>query len=183
MQHLGTQILETERLVLRPLQITDAQMMFDNWATDPEVTRYVTWEPYTSVEQVLARLKLRVAYYEETKAFYDWGIVLKESQELIGTFSIVNISEQDEAVELGYCIGQLWWGQGIVAEAGRAVLAFVFHELGCHRAHACFDVRNPASGEVMKKLGMTYEGTFREARKVKGEFVTISQYSILSKEF
>ncbi|WP_303973030.1 GNAT family N-acetyltransferase [Streptococcus merionis] len=182
MNHLGTQILETERLILRPLQVHDAQSMFDHWASDPEVAQYVTWEAHTSLDTVTEHLSHREEAYRESLDFYDWGMVLKDSGTLIGTITFVGTSDRDQVAELGYCMGKKWWSQGLMTEAGRAVLDFGLNQVGFHRIYACHDIRNPASGKVLKKLGMTYEGTSREARVVKGERVTLAFYSILKSE-
>lgn len=182
MQHLGTLPLETEGLILRPLCLEDAPAMFDHWPSDPEVARYVTWEPHPDLESTKALLSSWVPHYQQDPSFYNWGIVLKSTEQLVGTISFVSVSDQDLSAELGYCLGRPWWGKGLMTEAGQAVLAFGFQKVGLNRIEAMFDVRNPASGRVMEKLGMTYEGLSCEARMVKGQLVTVKHYAKLRRD-
>lgn len=178
MQHLGTKLLETERLILRKMTMQDAQSMYTNWANNDEVTRFVTWYPYDNVEDVRKRLiRLEEMYVENN--FYSWGIELKESQQLIGEISFVDFSEKHETATLGYIIGKEFWGQGYMAEAVNRLINFAFKDLNLYRIQAFYDVRNPNSGRVMEKAGMKYEGTLRDCRIVKGERVTLKQYAIL----
>lgn len=182
MKKLGTQLIETDRLILRPLRLEDAQDMYDNWASSQEATRYVTWEAYGDLAPLIERLKLRQEHYLN-KELYDWGIFVKDQEVLIGTITFVDLSDLHRLGELGYIIGPKWWGKGYVLEAARAICRFGFQELELHRIQAVHDVRNPASGRVMEKLGMHYEGTFRDCRLVKGEYVTLKQYAFLADEF
>ncbi len=182
MKNIGTQVLETERLILRPFVVNDAQAMFDNWAKSEHATRYVTWDPYTDAKEAVDRFEKMQKEYAE-KDIYDWAIVLKESNTLIGEISFVGMTPCRKTGELGYIIGENWWGKGYMTEAVGAVMAFGFTKLGLHRIQACHDVRNPASGRVMEKLGMTHEGTFRDYRLIKGDLVTVDYYAILEDEF
>lgn len=181
MEHLGTKTIETERLILRPLTLDDAPAMFTNWVTDQEVARYVTWDIHTSLEETRELLSLWVKQYDQPDV-YIWGMVIKETGELIGTFAFTGVSDRDQVAELGYAIGKNWWNHGYTTEAGLAILSFGFDQLGLNRIQAVHDVRNPASGRVMEKLGMTYEGTIRQARLVKGHFVSICLYGILAQD-
>lgn len=182
MEHLGTKTIETERLLLRPLTLEDAPAMFTNWVTDQDVARYVTWDTHTSLEETRELLSLWVKQYDQPDC-YIWGMVIKETGELIGTFAFTGVSDRDQVAELGYAIGKNWWNQGYTTEAGRAILSFAFDQVRLNRIQAVHDVRNPASGRVMEKLGMTHEGTIRQARLVKGQFVTIALYGMLTEEW
>ena len=157
MNHLGTKNLETERLILRPFVPEDAVCMFKNWASDPEVTKYLTWPTHESVTITQAVIGRWVRSYGEP-SYYHWTIHLKSLNEPIGSISGVKIDESKRSVEVGYCIGRSWWGQGLVAEAVRALLAFFFEEVGFDRVEACHHPDNPNSGRVMQKCGMIYEG-------------------------
>lgn len=183
MEHIGTQIIETERLILRPLTVSDAQEMYDNWASSELATKYLTWNAYNEKEfdSLLDRLKSMERYYQSNE-LYDWGIVIKSKDILIGTITFVTVSEYHNAVELGYVIGPEWWGNEYVVEAGHALIDFAFNRLGVNRIEAFHDVRNPASGRVIEKLGMQYEGTHRDYRKLKGEYVTYKHYAILASD-
>lgn len=162
MNHCGTCTIETERLLLRRFAASDAEAMFRNWASDEEVTKFLTWPAYTNVDTAKQVLSEWSSSYSDP-AFYQWAIVLKEINEPIGSISIVSSDEKTQMVEIGYCIGRTWWNRGITSEALQAVIDFMFDKVGANRVQAKHDVNNPHSGMVMKKCGMKYEGTQRGA--------------------
>lgn len=158
MKHLGTKTIETKRLVLRRFTIEDAEAMFANWASDPEVTKYLTWPTHRSIEVTKKVLSFWLADYEKEDN-YQWCIALKENDEAIGSLGVVHMNEEVGSVELGYCIGRKFWNQGYTSEAVEAVIRFFFDKVGMNRVEARHDVANSNSGRVMKKCGMSYEGT------------------------
>lgn len=182
MNHIGTQIIETERLVLRPFREDDAEPMFRNWASDPEVTKYLTWPVHENAE--ITKQVVR-GWIDGNAApqYYQWVIELKEIHEPIGSISAVKTDDSTESATIGYCIGRNWWGKGITAEALKEVIAFFFNEVGMNCINACHDPRNPNSGRVMKKCGMTYEGTWRAGGINNQGVCDESWYSILKKEY
>lgn len=182
MEHLGTTCMETPRLTLRPFVLEDADAMFANWASDPAVTRYLTWPAHESVTVTRKILEEWIASYEQAP-FYQWAIVPKEVGEPIGSISVVSQREQARMMEIGYCIGRAWWHQGIVREALRAVLAFLFDQVGVNRVQARFDPRNTRSGKVMLACGMQYEGTLRQADWDCQGICDISYCGILAEEY
>lgn len=161
MEYKGTIVLETERLVLRRFTLEDAQEMFENWANDPEVTRYLTWKPHGTVEVTKEILTEWTNNYQQMN-YYQWAIVVKETNDLIGSLGIVHSSEKTQTATFGWCIGQNWWGKGYMPEAGKAMLEFLFHEVGYNRIEAQYDIDNPKSGRAMEKLGMVQEGILRQ---------------------
>ena len=181
MKHLGTVRLETERLILRRFTAEDGQAMFDNWASDPDVTRYLTWQTHTSVEVSEMVLKEWVAGYAGVD-FYTWAIELKEIDQPIGSLSVVSYDDRIQSVEIGYCIGKKWWRMGIVSEATKAVMDFFFDEVGVNRVEARHDVNNPNSGKVMRKCGMKYEGTLRQSDWNNQGPCDTSWYGLLASE-
>ena len=159
--HKGTQMLETPRLLLRKVLLTDAQAMFNNWASDKEVTKFLSWPAHANVEVTKAVIDSWQPEYEKPD-HYQWVIVLKENgPEPIGMISVVNHSDPILKAELGYCLGKHWWHKGIMSEALQAVIRFLFLEVGMNRIEAKHDPNNPHSGGVMRKCGMQYEGTTR----------------------
>ena len=182
MKHLGTKRLETSRLILRPFLMEDAQPMYDNWAKQPEVTRFLTWPTYTRVEDAYGILKLWTDSYSRPD-FHQWAIELKSLAQPIGSISVVRYDDAVASAELGYCIGRDFWGQGIMPEALEAVLAFLFEEVGMNRIAARHALENPNSGKVMTKCGMSNEGTLRQADRSNYGISDICCYSILKKEF
>lgn len=182
MHHLGTKRIETERLILRPFRPSDAEDMYRNWARDPEVTKYLTWQPHESVE---ASHAIAAMWERESRKpeFYQWAIELKELSQPIGSISVVGMDEQVDAMELGYCIGRPWWGQGLTAEATRAVIAYLLREVGANRVSARHNVNNPASGRVMQKAGMRREGILRRTIRDNQGIADAAVYSILADEW
>ena len=180
-KHLGTQRIETERLVLRKAQLDDAQAMFDNWASDPEVTKYLTWPTHGSVDVTKQIAESWVKGYEQDD-FYLWMIELKEISQPIGSISVVNMDDRVEKVEIGYCMGRPWWHKGIMSESLQAVMDFLFDEVGVNRIEARHDPRNPHSGGVMRKCGMIYEGTARKADRNNQGVCDACHYALLAED-
>ncbi len=162
MNHLGTKTIETQRLILRRFTLDDAQAMYNNWASDPVVTKYLTWPTHGNVEISRMVLSDWVSHYGE-ESYYQWAIVPKMLGQPIGSIAAVHMNDRVGKVEIGYCIGRPWWSQGIMTEALGAVINFFLEEVGANRMEACHDPNNPHSGAVMKKCGMIYEGTQRQA--------------------
>ena len=181
MRHLGTNVVETPRLVLRPFAREDAQAMFDNWASDPAVTKFLSWPTYRSVEDAHSILNVWLDNYEKPD-FYQWAIVLKELNQPIGSISVVNSDDRVDMVEIGYCIGRNWWGRGIMPEALSAVMVYLFDEVGMQRIEAGHDPDNPASGAVLRKCGLQYEGTLRRRIRSNRGITDVAWYSILKEE-
>lgn len=183
MEHKGTVKLETDRLILRKVTMADAQDMFDNWASNPNVTKFMTWPTHSNIEITKMVLSNWVNSYENF-TYYQWGIVIKKTNQLIGTISVVRFKEEINEVEIGYCIGEKWWNQGITSEALKEVIRFFFEEVKANRICACHDINNPNSGKVMIKCNMKYEGTLRQAvRRGTGKLSDLSYYSILKEEY
>ncbi len=126
MTHVGTQYIETDRLILRRFERSDAPAMFDNWANDDEVTKYLTWPTHTDVSVTEGILGEWVPQYEDD-TFYNWAIVLKDNgPEPVGNISVVRWEKDGQVPVVGYCLGRRWWRQGIMTEALGAVIAFLF---------------------------------------------------------
>ena len=183
MKHLGTRTLETQRLVLRKTLESDYAPMFKNWANDERVTRFLTWEPYKSAEQLKNTYHQYLLENQNKSDFYGWKIVLKELGDPIGAIDVVNFREDIEEAEIGYCLGYRWWHKGIMTEAFKRVIQFLFEEVGVNRITAKHDPRNPHSGDVMKKCGLQYEGTSRQAGRCTQGFCDVSRYAILKEDY
>ncbi len=178
----GTKKLETKRLYLRPLKPEDAPMMFNNWANDARVTKYLSWSPDDQVATVEKSILSRQKDYDR-KDYYHWGIVVKETAELIGTITVVGKEPSIKSLKIGYCIGYAWWGKGYTTEALQKVISYLFDTTDTNRIEATHDPRNSASGKVMKKSGMTYEGTLRQAGINNLGICDENSYSILREEY
>ena len=178
--HKGTITIETPRLILRRARMEDAEPMFRNWANDPEVTKYLTWPIHESIEVTKNLLVNWVESYQKDD-YYQWMIVLKEINEPIGSIMASSMGRA-QSTHIGYCIGKRWWHQGIMSETLKAVMDFLFDEVGYHRVEAMHDPNNPHSGGVMKKCGMKYEGTLRQADRNNQGICDASYYGLLANE-
>jgi len=182
MTHLGTLRLETERLVLRRFVETDVGDMFSNWCNDPEVTKYLTWQPHGDIAVTREFTKTRMENYAKND-FYSWAMELKSTGQVIGTIAVVRQQEDIAMAEIGYAMGKAWWNRGYMSEALRAVVKFFFEEVGMNRIEARHDPRNPGSGRVMQKAGMLYEGALRQADTNNQGICDKACYAILASEY
>lgn len=180
MTHKGTVVLETERLILRKFRVEDAQKMFDNWAPNPNVTKFLTWKPHDNPESTKLIIDEWIKEYEKDN-YYQWAIELKKIGEPIGSISVVHAHENVNEVEVGYCIGEKWWHKGYTSEAFSRVIDFLFNEVGAKRICALHDTDNPNSGRVMLKCGLEFEGTLRKSgRNNANPICDLAVYSILN---
>lgn len=115
LMHKGTQIINTDRLLLRRFKITDAHDMFKNWANDCEVSKFLSWKPHNNVEVTKKIIEQWISEYRNNNV-YDWTIELKEIGEVIGGISIVELDEKNYSCEIGYCMSRKYWGKGILEE-------------------------------------------------------------------
>lgn len=182
MKHLGTRTIETERLILRKFMVTDAQAMYNNWAKDEEVTKFLTWPSHSNAD-ISEKIILNWLKYYEEDSNYLWCIELKSIREAIGSISVVHRNDEIGSVELGYCIGKAFWNQGITSEALSAVVEFFFDEVEVNRIEARHDTNNPNSGKVMLKCCFTYEGTRRKADKNNQGICDAAMYGILAEDY
>ena len=179
-KHKGTVTIETPRLILRRARPEDAEGMFRNWANDKDVTKYLTWPPHETIEVTKSVVASWVASYEK-EDYYHWMIVLKEIDEPIGSLLASTVGRA-QCAHIGYCIGKAWWHRGIMSEALQAVMDFLFDEVGYHRIESLHDPNNPHSGAVMRKCGMRYEGTLRQADRNNPGICDACYYGLLASE-
>ena len=181
LQHKGTVILETERLILRRFTVNDAEAMFNNWASDTEVAKYMRWNAHQDIGETKNVLQNRIERYSSLST-YHWAIVLKGTDMPIGNIVLICTNENDMCAEVAYCLGRQYWGQGIITEATIAVLKFGLIEVDFNRIEAYHAVNNPASGKVMKSAGMKYEGRMRKKYRSHMGFEDSDLYAILRED-
>ena len=172
--------LETDRLILRKMTPNDAEAVFA-YASDPEVTRYVSWETHRSIEDSRTFLDFATSKYE-SGGEPEWGIVYKGDHRFVGTCGIVSWEPYHARAELGYALSRDYWGRGLMAEAVGAMISFGFERMNLNRMEARCIAENVASARVMEKAGMLYEGMLRQRELIKGEHRDIMIYSILRDE-
>ena len=174
-------VLETKRLILRPLSMKDAEDMYA-YSRDPEVSRTVLWSTHENIRQT--RLFLRAAISQYKKGLpASFAIVLRDSGRMIGTIGFMWVNTDHKSAEVGYSLSRDYWNQGIMTEALKKVVAFGFEELRLNRIEAQHQLDNPASGRVMLHVGMQYEGTLRQRLNNKGRYVDVALYAILRSDW
>lgn len=151
-----TPMIKTERLILRPLKLTDSEEIFNNWTSDAEVAKYMVWDVHKDVEETRTWVSHEVDKITSDNN-YTWGIVLQETKELIGTISLL-YKEEVKCFSLGYNIMKKYWGRGITTEAGRCVLDFGINVLNQKKFYCRHASENIGSMRVMTKLGFKYYG-------------------------
>ncbi|MDP4146894.1 MAG: GNAT family N-acetyltransferase [Bacillota bacterium] len=152
-KHTGTVNLETERLLLRRFEFNDIESMLNNWIADSTVQHNYgepTYETKNSVKELLVKW---ISQYE-SKSFYRWAIILKETNENIGQIAFCRVYTEIETAEVEYCIGQTYWGNGYAPEALKAVLKYSFEKPEFNKLEAFHRIKNPKSGRVLQKAGM-----------------------------
>lgn len=178
LSHKGTETLETERLLLRKFKITDAEGMLKNWASDSEVCKFLSWNPHKDLGETKQVVESWINEYSFD--YYNWGIELKATSEIIGQISLMSLDEKSLSCAIGYNIGRLFWGKGFMTEALNVVIDYLLKEIGMNRIEARHNTINIASGRVMQKAGMKFEGILRQVKINKyGEFYDLAIYSIL----
>lgn len=181
--HKGTNTIETERLILRRFKIEDAEGMFNSWATDKEVTKFLSWLPHEDIEVTKSYIATWIDEYKNENR-YNWIIELKDEKKVIGNIIAVRLNESNCSCEMAYAISSKYWNKGITTEALKAVIDYFFREVGFNRVVALYNVNNGASGRVMAKSNMKYEGTFRQAGINRDkEFYDLAQYAILRDDY
>lgn len=161
MINVGTRTIETKRLILRKLDISDLEQVYNNWCSDSKVTKYVTWDTHKNIEQTKEYINFKLGLYEKDYRF-DWVVVIKETNEVIGEIDAVKQSLNYNLVELGYCYGSKYWNNGYATEALSAVIKYLKEVALVEKVTACHISTNPASGRVMQKAGMKYDATLKE---------------------
>jgi ribosomal-protein-alanine N-acetyltransferase len=149
--------LETSRLLLRKPVPADALHIFEAYAQDPEVARYMTWPPHTSVETTMGFVAFCLDNWEQEEAF-PWVIVRRDSGSLIG---MVEARIRMPAIDVGYVLARGHWGQGFMTEAVQTVVDWALAQPGVFRVWATCDVENTRSARVLERVGMQREGILR----------------------
>jgi len=151
------EIIETARLCLRPQQMEDAHAIFDQYAQDVAVTRYLTWRPHQDVEETKDFVRRCNAAWQDRSAF-PWAIIRKADSQLLG---MIEIRIDGHRVDLGYGIARQYWGQGYTTEAVAAIMDWAWQQPSVYRVWAVCDIENQASARVLEKVGMQREGVLQ----------------------
>jgi ribosomal-protein-alanine N-acetyltransferase len=173
--------LETERLILRPFDLSDGSRV-QMLAGDEAIASTTLNIPHPYEDGMAEEwIRTHPEGYEKGE-FINFAIVLKAGQELIGAIGLT-LRQKHVHAEIGYWIGKPYWNQGYCTEAAREVIRYGFETLNLHRIHAMHLSRNPASGKVMSKSRMSHEGTRHEHIFKWDVFENVELYGLLRSEY
>lgn len=176
--------LRTERLVLRPLQLEDVDLLWPDIA-DPEISKFMAWEAHTDRNQTVEFVKGEIARRESGRGI---TLAIFKDGSFCGIFSIIGVVRSHRALtfnkaELAYWLSRKYQRQGIMTEAGRRVLEFAFQDLKLHKVFVSHFSVNDASGNLIKRLGFRFVGEQTEEFQKKGVWYNHKNYELLDREF
>jgi RimJ/RimL family protein N-acetyltransferase len=172
--------LTTNRLHLRPFTLEDVPRLA-LLANDKRIADNVGFiHPYGAIDA--EKFIRSISDHIEKDHGYSLAIVITESADLIGSIGFT-MNAKNFCASFGYWIGVSFWGQGYMTEAARVFLNHLFTAHNLHRITATHNIQNPASGRVMKKIGMTHEATFRHNTCIDGMFIDDHHYAMLRPEW
>lgn len=180
LHHTGTQEIQTERLLLRQFRHDDYEDMFE-WASNPEVVRYLSYYPHETLDVSKNIMNSWIEAYKSPET-YNWAI--EYQKKAIGNISVVALDNECFSCHLGWQIDIPYWNQGIMTEAAKAVVDYLFGIVGFDRITSGHDTRNVGSGRVMEKVGMICEGVFRRyIYRKDGSIGDKAYYAILKSDW
>ncbi|GGA38739.1 GNAT family N-acetyltransferase [Psychrobacillus lasiicapitis] len=173
--------LETERFLLRAIEVKDAEEVFHYFSLD-EVTKYYDLDTFTSRNeaiQLIENWQKRFANNEGIR----WGIATKDTNKIIGSCGYHNWEKEHFKAEVGFEVTPEYWQKGVMTEVLKHVLKYGFERMGLFRIEALYDPENTASKKTLEKAGFTYEGILRKSSFEKGQFCDAAICSILKNEY
>jgi RimJ/RimL family protein N-acetyltransferase len=173
--------IETDRLVLRGYELDDAAAIYA-YASDAEVTPYMSFDTSRSVDEVLAFLNGVVAVLYERQELSYVITRREEPERVIGALGVVWRPLEHQVLELGYILAKEHWGQGYVPEAGRALMRFAFETTNAARIFAPIFAPNAKSRRAAEKMGLAFEGIQRSALAHRGQRWDEAFYAVLRGE-
>ena len=172
--HVGTQRLQTERMILRRYVMGDAVDMFDNWVTDREAIRFWGWDAHENIEETRAILRSWIEDYQKPDN-YHWVIQSKASGRAIGYIYLNEMDEHSGSCAVHFLLSRKHWGQGLMTEACGKVVSFAFEEAGARKVATRHHELNLACGRVLQKCGFRYtrseRRTFKDCPQIDGIYL------------
>ena len=150
--------------------------------SDPQVMRYWSSGPLPNREAAAA-MQREIAQQNLSDTQMKWGLALRDTNKLIGTVTLFNLSRSNGRAEIGYAMGSAYWGKGYMNEALKALIVHAFDVLDFRRLEADVDPRNAASIRTLERLGFQREGFLRERWHVGGELQDAYFYGLLKREW
>jgi [ribosomal protein S5]-alanine N-acetyltransferase len=175
-------VLRTPRLLIRALESADIPAIFA-YCSNPRVARYTLWDAHTTWEDSRSFVEDYAAFRMRQGVPEPLALIETHTGHVIGTAGAFWVSRQNGTMEIGYALAEAYWGRGYAAEAGRAIVDYVFGHFDCERLQGRVLEGNTASGRVLTKMGFTYEGTLRHSQFHRGQFVDVHIHSLLKCEW
>jgi RimJ/RimL family protein N-acetyltransferase len=148
----------TERLILRMPMMEDAFPIFELYAQDPDVTKYLTFEPHQSIKDTQSFLERCLKNWKNNTSF-PWTIIRRKDIQLLGMIDIASIEQS--GIQLGYVLAKPYWGEGYMTESLKLIIQWALNQKDIYRVWAVCDTENKASARVLEKAGMQKEGILR----------------------
>lgn len=168
----NTPQLETDRLILRKFRENDIEALY-LLLKDEEVNIFLPWFPLKEIEEARAFFMANYAAEYEKQQAYAYAVCRKEDNYPIGYIKL----DMEDGHDLGYGLRKEFWHQGIITEAGNALIEQIKRD-GIPYITATHDRNNPRSGGVMKRLGMKYQYSYEEQWQPKNVTVTFRMYQL-----
>ncbi|MBQ8928294.1 MAG: GNAT family N-acetyltransferase [Oscillospiraceae bacterium] len=168
--------LHTDRLLLRPFVMEDAEAMFSGWANDPEVTKYMTWDPHKDVEETRRILGAWIAQYDKPERLC-FAIERREDGALIGGIDVVGYEDDGKTPVIGYDLSRSCWNRGYMTEACRCLVSYLFSQ-GFTQIRIDALPENIGSNRVIQKCGGELLCTEEEYFPLKQKTVRVNRYRI-----
>jgi len=150
---IGTQILYTDRFILRPFRYEDAYSMYYFYLSDKDVCEYLEYEAYKNIKDVYSMLSVNIQKYKNPLYFH-WAIVDKRNGYVIGSTSIHNINQNMLSCEIGICLSKLYWKKGVGKEVLSKIIEYAKYQIGFKELYAYYMEGNENSKYLLKSLGM-----------------------------
>jgi ribosomal-protein-alanine N-acetyltransferase len=172
--------LETERFLLRPIEISDAKDVYHYFSQD-EVTKYYDLNTFKDIREAKVLIENWQKRYHKKEGLR-WGIATKEDNKIIGSCGYHNWEKEHFKAEVGFEVTPEFWRKGVMTEVLEPVLRYGFEAMELNRIEALYDPENLASKKTLEKAGFVYEGVLRQSAFEKGYFCDAAICSLLKKE-
>lgn len=171
--------MQTDRLILRYFELSDAKEMYENWGKDKTITKYMLWKNYNSIDDAIKTIKFYQEQIKNNTGFICYAIQRKEDNKLIGSVNI-NINKRHKHGDLGYLIGKDYQKKGYMKEALDKLTDFYFSK-GLVRISAEVMVDNTSSIKLLEKCNFKLEGRLRKKYLRKdGKYTDVFIYAKVS---
>ena len=174
--------IETQRLLLKALDIRDTKTMFA-YRSDPAVTRYQVWRPESEEELKAFIRKMNETGFNVEDSWFQLGVYLKGNQELIGDLGLHFLPPGNLQIEIGFTIRPTLQRRGYAAEAVEELINYLFNRMHKHRITASVDPKNAASIALLEKMGMRKEAHFRQSIWIADRWEDEVIYAVLNEEW